>query len=79
MPNFDDMSPISEPLPAIADSIESLEALIDSGATSVTQDGQTVAFDPENARKRLRELYAQREAAAGERKSRPRLFRYDLK
>ena len=35
-----------------------LRALLNSGATSTVVDGQTVAIDPSNIRKRIRELEA---------------------
>ena len=43
-------------LKSVCESIATIEDLLDSGATSVTQDGQTVVFDRKDARKRLRQL-----------------------
>lgn len=75
----------SPELQRLCESIESLEDLIDSGAKSVTQDGQTVAFDRADARKRLRQLLERKailEAAATgasrPRKRRPLINRIDL-
>jgi hypothetical protein len=59
--------------------ITELESLIDSGATSITQDGQTVAFDVTSARKRLRELKNELEKANDGPKRRPRIFTIDLR
>jgi len=39
--------------------IANLQAILDSGATTVTEDGETVAFDADAARRRIRELRAQ--------------------
>ena len=77
----------SSDLKIICESIRAIEELLDSGATSVTQDGQTVVFDRKDARKRLRQLQQRKldlEAAAegtGRRakRRRPLLNRIDLR
>lgn len=75
----------SDDLTRICESIATIEDLLDSGATSVTQDGQTVVFDRKDARKRLRQLQQRKldlEAAATGRRAkrrRPLLNRIDLR
>lgn len=59
--------------------IASLEDLINSGATSVQQDGQTVAFDQTLGRKRLRELKQELATINGTKKVRPRAFNINLR
>ena len=74
-------------LKSICESIEAIEDLLDSGATSVTQDGQTVVFDRKDARKRLRQLQQRKldlEAVASgtgrrAKRRRPLLNRIDLR
>ena len=76
----------SDELKRICESIRTIEDLLDSGATSVTQDGQTVVFDRKDARKRLRQLQQRKldlEAAASgtgrrAKRRRPLLNRIDL-
>ena len=46
----------SSELEQVCDAIESLQSILDSGATTITQDGQTIAFDHDSARRRLRSL-----------------------
>lgn len=46
----------AEEIAELQTEISTLETLINSGVASVTQDGQTTAFDQTAARKRLREL-----------------------
>ena len=75
----------SDDLTRICESIGAIEDLLDSGATSVTQDGQTVVFDRKDARKRLRQLQQRKldlEAVATGRRAkrrRPLLNRIDLR
>jgi len=77
----------SDDLKRICESIRTIEDLLDSGATSVTQDGQTVVFDRKDARKRLRQLQQRKldlEAAASgtgrrAKRRRPLLNRIDLR
>ena len=72
-------------LKSVCESIATIEDLLDSGATSVTQDGQTVVFDRKDARKRLRQLQQRKldlEAVATGRRAkrrRPLLNRIDLR
>ena len=76
----------SDELKRICESIRTIEDLLDSGATSVTQDGQTVVFDRKDARKRLRQLQQRKldlEAVANgtgrrAKRRRPLLNRIDL-
>lgn len=56
---FDDGSPVSassSELDQVCEAIDSIQSILDSGATTITQDGQTVAFDHDSARRRLRSL-----------------------
>lgn len=77
----------SDDLKSICESIGAIEDLLDSGATSVTQDGQTVVFDRKDARKRLRQLQQRKldlEAVANgtgrrAKRRRPLLNRIDLR
>ena len=77
----------SSDLQNICESIRAIEELLDSGATSVTQDGQTVVFDRKDARKRLRQLQQRKldlEAVANgtgrrAKRRRPLLNRIDLR
>ena len=77
----------SNDLQNICESIRAIEELLDSGATSVTQDGQTVVFDRKDARKRLRQLQQRKldlEAVANgtgrrAKRRRPLLNRIDLR
>ncbi len=48
----------------LAERIEALEKLIDSGATSITVDGMATQFDLPSARQRLAELKAEQSAAS---------------
>ena len=49
----------NEQITALQNEISELETLVNAGVTSVTQDGQTTAFDQTATRKRLRELQAE--------------------
>lgn len=55
----------------IKDAIENLEELLDSGASTVTQDGHTTVFDPKAARIRLQELKKELSQLRGKRPRRP--------
>lgn len=55
--------------------IAALEEILNNGATSVTVDGETIHYDFDEIRRRLRELRATDDDQAGQR---PRLFRIDL-
>lgn len=70
---------VSNDITLVKASIETLEDLINSGATSVSQDGQTVAFDQGAARKRLRELKQQLATLEGSKRTRPRAFNINLR
>ena len=73
----------AEEITALQNEISTLETLINSGVSSVTQDGQTTAFDQTAARKRLRELQAelakcQTENGTATPKKRPPIVRIKL-
>ena len=72
-------SPVSNDVTVIKEAIATLEDLINSGATSVSQDGQTVAFDQDKARKRLRELKQQLAVIEGTKRTRPKAFNINLR
>ena len=69
----------------VCDAITALEDLLNSGAVQVVQDGQTVAFDRQDARKQLRQLMDRKAAlqaaeagTARPKKRRPVYSRIDL-
>ena len=62
----------------LIDAIENLEALLDSGASTVTQDGHTTVFNLDMAHKRLRELRRELAQIRGQRTRRPLFVRINL-
>lgn len=62
----------------ICDAIENLEKLLDSGASTVTQDGHTTVFDPKQARIRLQELRSELAVAQGRKPRRPLFVKINL-
>lgn len=62
----------------IKDAIENLETLLDSGASTVTQDGHTTVFDQKAARIRLQELKKELARVQGKRVRRPLFVKIDL-
>lgn len=55
----------------IKDAIENLEAILDSGASTVAQDGQTTVFDLKQVRERLLELRQELATVEGKKPRRP--------
>ena len=62
----------------LKDAIENLEKLLDSGATTVTQDGHTTVFNPAHARVRLQELRRELARVRGQSSRRPFFVRINL-
>ena len=62
----------------IKEAIENLEQILDSATKMVTQDGETVQFDLENAASRLRDLKAELSRVEGKPTRRPLFNRIDL-
>ncbi len=62
----------------IKDAIANLEQILDAGTKMVTQDGETVQFDLENAASRLRDLKSELAMLQGKSTRRPMFNRIDL-
>ena len=62
----------------IKDAIANLEQILDSATKMVTQDGETVQFDLENAASRLRDLKAELALVQGKKTRRPLFNRINL-
>lgn len=62
----------------LKDAISNLEQLLDSGATTVTQDGHTTVFNPQQARIRLQELRKELARLCGKRSRRPLFVKINL-
>lgn len=58
--------------------IKSLEDLLDSGASSITEDGQTTTFDREDARRQLLILRSELNKIEGRRSPRPIMGQIDI-
>lgn len=58
--------------------IAALEAILNSGASSVSTDGLSTSYDLDSVRKRLAELQAQDDASVNAGKARPRIARIRL-
>ena len=62
----------------IKDAIANLQQILDSATKMVTQDGETVQFDLEQASSRLRDLQAELAVVQGRQTRRPLFNRIDL-
>jgi len=62
----------------IKDAIANLQQILDSATKMVTQDGETVQFDLEQAASRLRDLQAELAVVQGKKTRRPLFNRIDL-
>lgn len=58
--------------------IANLEAVLDSGATTIAQDGHTTVFDPDAAARRLRVLQTELSTLQGTPRRRPIFNRINL-
>lgn len=58
--------------------IAALEAILNSGANSVSTDGLSTSYDLESVRKRLAELKAKDDASINNGNARPRIARIRL-
>lgn len=65
-------------MPDYSVEIAALEAILNSGAQSVSTDGLSMSYDLEQVRKRLAELQAQDDATIAAGKSRPTFARIRL-
>jgi hypothetical protein len=59
--------------------IDNLETILDSGASTVSVDGETTVFDLDSARDRLRDLQSQLRALEGRPARRPLFNRINLR
>ncbi len=62
----------------IKEAIANLEQILDSGATTVAQDGSTTVFDLDRASARLKDLKAELSTLQGRQTRRPIFNRIDL-
>lgn len=62
----------------LTEQIATLERILNSGATSVTEDGQTTAFDHDAIRHRLMSLRSRLNKLDGKRSPRPMMGQIDL-
>lgn len=62
----------------LKDAIANLQQILDSATKMVTQDGETVQFDLEQAASRLRDLQAELAVVQGKKTRRPLFNRIDL-
>lgn len=62
----------------LKEAIANLEQILDSGATTVAQDGSTTVFDLEHAANRLKDLKAELATLSGKKTRRPIFNRIDL-
>lgn len=62
----------------LKEQIENLERILNSGASSITEDGQTTTFDIQATRVRLNELRARLNKIEGRRARRPIMGQIDL-
>jgi hypothetical protein len=62
----------------IKEAISNLEQILDSGATTVAQDGSTTVFDLDRATARLKDLKSELATLQGKKTRRPLFNRIDL-
>tara|TARA_R110002020_G_scaffold368536_5_gene580372 strand:- start:9049 stop:9261 length:213 start_codon:yes stop_codon:yes gene_type:complete len=62
----------------LKEAISNLEQVLDSGATTVAQDGSTTVFDLDRASARLKDLKAELSTLQGKKTRRPIFNRIDL-
>tara|TARA_R100001463_G_scaffold2401_3_gene10142 strand:+ start:462 stop:677 length:216 start_codon:yes stop_codon:yes gene_type:complete len=62
----------------IKEAISNLEQILDSGATTVAQDGSTTVFDLDRAAARLKDLKSELSTMQGKKTRRPIFNRIDL-
>lgn len=63
----------------IQEAIDNLEAILDSGASTVAQDGQTTVFDLKQIRERLSELRQELATTQGKQPRRPLFNKINLR
>lgn len=62
----------------LREQIETLERILNSGATSVSEDGQSTTFDLDSVRDRLLDLRTELNRVEGRRAPRPLMGQIDL-
>jgi len=69
---------MARPVQELKEAIANLEQILDSGATTVSVDGNTTVFNLEDVRKRLNELKNELRQAEGKSNRRPLFNSIDL-
>ncbi len=69
---------MARPVNELKEAIANLEQILDSGATTVSVDGNTTVFNLDEARKRLKELQDELRQAQNKSRRRPLFNSIDL-